>query len=299
MFIGTIKALDLADVTSSLPETEAPAYNAGTTYNIADEVIYDHAVYGCLVDGTVGKQPDIYSSRFQTPQYWQIKGPTNAYAAVDGVLATPSVNDAGDVVITISSFANIAGVGIFDAFGASATAEFYDGTDAIIDTQTINLTGFNLNSYYEWLFTQPTSGNTNYIFRNFPVNSVKVRVTIAGDATQVGEITIIETGYNIGNALYGSTIKVASRSIYEDDEFGVPRYVKRPSRVNATFEVYGERAFIETLWGRLRMLSGDRAVYEAEAGRTVTTGVGIVRDISVPINMPSGYMFSIELEGVQ
>jgi hypothetical protein len=299
MFIGTIKALDLADVTSNLPENEAPAYNPATTYNIADEVIFNHAVYGCLINGTVGRQPDLFSSRFQTPQYWQIKGPTNAFAAVDGVLATPTINNAGDIVITIEGFANIAGVGIFDAFGAAATAEFFDSTNAIVQTQTINLSGFNLNSYYEWLFTQPTSGNTNFIFRNFPVNSVKVRVTISGDSTQLGEVSIVEVGYNIGRALYGSNVRVASRSIYEDDEFGIPRYVKRPSRVNATFEIFGTREFTETLWGRLRLISGDRAIYEAQTGRTITTGAGIVRDITVPIAFPGGYMFSVEFEGVQ
>jgi len=299
MFIGTIKPLDLANVTSSLPEPEAPAYNAATSYDIADEVIYDHAVYGCLVAATVNKRPDLFSNRLQTPQYWQIKGPTNAFAAVDGVLATPTVNASGDIVFTITNFANISGVGIFDAFGTTATAEFCNSSDTLIDTQVVNLVGFNLNSYYEWLFTQPTSGNTNYVFRNFPVNSVKVVLTIAGGSTELGEVSIIETGYNIGSALYGSTIRVASRSIYEDDEFGVPRYVKRQSRINATFEVFGERSFIETLWGRLRKLSGDRTVYEAEEGRTVTTGLGIVRDISVPINLQGGYMFSIEFEGLQ
>mgnify|MGYP003113517421 CR=1 FL=1 len=299
MFLGTIKALAFADVVSSLPEVEAPAYNPATTYNIADEVIFDHYVYGCLIDGTVGKQPDTYSSIYQTPQYWQLKSATNAFAAVDGVLSTPTVNASGDISFTITGFSNIAGVGIFDAFGTTATAEFYNGSDALIDTQIINLVGFNLNSYYEWLFTQPTSGNTNYVFRNFPVNSAKVVVTIAGDATELGEVAIIETGYTVGDALYGSTIRIASRSIYEDDEFGVPRYIKKPSRINATFEIFGEKAFIETLWGRLRKLSGDRVVYEAEEGRTVTTGIGLVRDISVPINMPSGYLFSIELEGVQ
>lgn len=299
MFIGTIKELDLDDVTSNLPEDDAPVYNSATTYGIGDEVIYEHVVYGCLVEATVNKRPDLFSSRFQTPQYWQIKGPTNAFAAFDGVLSTPSINTSGNLVFTITNFTNIAGVGIFDAFGATATAEFYNSSDVLLDTQSINLLGFNLNSYYEWLFTQPTSGNTNYVFRDFPVNSVKVVVTISGDLTRLGELTIIQTGFNIGDTLYGTTIRVASRSIYEDDEFGVPRYVKRPSRVNATFEIYGERVFIEALWGSLRSLSGDRVVYEAETGRTITTGVGIVRDISVPIDMPVGYVFSLETEGVQ
>lgn len=299
MFIGEIKDLDLADVTSNLPENEAPNYVGGTTYNIGDEVIYSHVVYGCLVDGTVSRRPDSFSSRYQTPQYWQVKGPTNAFAAVDGVLATPTVNPDGDIVFTISNFANISGVAIFDAKGASATADFFDALGALIDTQTINLLGFNLNSYYEWLFSVPSAGNSNYIFSGFPVNTVKTVVTIAGDATSLGEVNVIANGYQIGNSLYGSKVNIASRSVYQDDDFGVPRFIKRPSRVNSTFEVLGEQTFVDTLWGALRSLSGSRVVCEAQKGRPVTTGIGIVRDITVPIAFPRGYIFSIEIEGVQ
>lgn len=299
MFIGSIKELDLADVTSNLPEDDAPAYNPATTYDINDLVIDDNKVYGCLIDGTVGRKPSDFSSRFQTPQFWALRGPTNAFAAVDGVLSTPTVNPSGDIVFTITDFANIAGVGIFDAFGTTATAEFFNASDTIIETQEINLLGFNLNSYYEWLFTPPTGGAANHIFSGFPVNSVKVVVTIAGDETRLGELSIVQTGYKIGNALYGTSIRVASRSVYEDDEFGIPRYVKRPSRVNATFQIFGEQLLVDTLWGALRALSGDIVVYQAQEGRAVTTGVGIVRDITVPVDFPDGYIFAFEIEGVQ
>lgn len=299
MFIGSIKQLDLADVTSSLPEDEAPAYNPATTYSINDLVIDDNAVYGCLIDGTVGRKPSEFSSRFQAPQYWVLRGPTNAFAAVDGVLSTPTVNTAGNIVFTIDGFANIAGVGIFDAFGTTAKAEFYNSSDALVDTQEINLLGFNLNSYYDWLFTPPSSGNSNFIFSGFPAGSVKVVVTITGDTTRLGELAIVQAGFNIGKALYGTNIRVASRSIYEDDEFGIPRYVKRPSRVNATFQIYGQQILVDTLWGALRGLSGDIVVYQAQEGRSVTTGIGIARDITVPIDFPAGYIFSFEIEGVQ
>jgi hypothetical protein len=299
MFIGSIKPLDASTVSSNLAEVEAPAYNPATTYNINDLVIFGNKVYGCLIDDTVGRQPDLFSSRFQTPQYWVLRGPTNAFAAVDGVLSTPTVNPSGNIVFTITDLANIAGVGIFDAFGTTATAEFYNASDVLVQTQTVNLLGFNLNSYYEWLFTAPVGGNTNHIFSGFPVNAVKVVLTIAGDSTRLGELSIVQTGYRIGKALYGTNIRIASRSVYEDDEFGIPRYVRRPSRVNATFQIYGHRIEVDTLWGALRGLSGDIVVYQAQEGRSVTTGVGIVRDITVPVDFPAGYIFFFEVEGVQ
>jgi hypothetical protein len=246
----------------------------------------------------VNKRPDLTSNRFQTPQYWQVKGATNAFAAFDGVLSTPSVND-GDLVFGVSGLFNIAGVGIFDARGALARAEFFNSSDVLVRVEEINLSGFNLNSYYEWLFTQPSSGNSNYIFRNVPVAAVRAEITIEGENTVLGELVVIGQGYNIGKALYGSRVVIASRSIYEDDQFGVPRYVKKPSRSNATFEIFGEQNFIDTLWGDLRRLSGDRVIYSAQEGRPVTTGAGIVRDLSVPVDYPDFYMFSLEIEGVQ
>lgn len=299
MFIGEIKSLDLSDVGVNLPEDEAPAYDPAATYNIADEVIYDHRVYGCLMNGTTGKRPDLHSSRYQSPQYWEPKGPTNAFACVDGTLSTPTRNEAGEIVLTIDNFANIAGVGIFDAWGAQAVARFYDSAGALIDTQSVNLTGFNYASYHAWLFTTPSAASSNHIFRDFPVLARKVVLTIEGARTSLGEVSVIQSAYNFGKALMGSNVRVASRSVYEDDAFGVPAYKYRPARVNASFELLGARDYIEAIWARMRVLSGERVVYEAAEGRTITTGTGLVRDINVPVELPDHYAFSIEIEGVQ
>lgn len=298
MFIGEILDLDLSNVTVNLPETEAPAYSAGATYNIGAEVIYDHKVYGCLMDGTTGKQPDTHSNKLQTPQYWQLKGATNAYACLDGTLSTPTVNE-GSIVLTIDGFANIAAVGMFDAYGDQAVAKFYDATGALLDAQTVTVSGYDYASHYALMFTPPSGAATNHLFRAFPVSAVKVVLTISGGSTKLGEVAVLQNGYNYGSALMGTNVRIASRSVYEDDEFGQPRFVYRPARVHTTFQLHGERAYIDSIWGQMRALSGRRVAYEAARDRVITTGAGLVRDTGVPVELPNDYVYSLEIEGVQ
>lgn len=299
LLLGELLTLDLANVTSNLPENEAPTFVAGTIYNIGDEVIFDHAIYGCLVDGTSGKRPDQYSDQYQTPQYWQRKSSTNAYAAVDGLLSVASQNQNGDIVLTIYGFSNIAGVGVLDAAGQTATAEFFDSADQSIHTESITVSGYDFGSLYGFFFTAPSSSFTNYIFRGFPVSATKVTVTISGAPTQLGELVILKSTYSCGQSKMGAEAQIASRSIYEDNSFGVPEYRYRPGRVNASFPIVGDRSFTDALWGRLRALSGRRVSYEADPSRPITTGVGILRDVSVPVELPNHYLFTIEIEGVQ
>lgn len=301
MLLGEIKQLDLdADVTVNIPESEAPLWQPNIVYDIPFEVIYNHNIYACIVDMNLEKRPDLHSSSNQTPQYWVLKGPTNAYAAVDGQISTPTTNPT-DAVFTIENFSNIYGIGYFDAGGSTISADFYDASNNLIYTETRNIAGFDFSSLYNFYFTTPTGGSASGIFTGFPVNSVKAVITLAGTNVTLGELTVINNAYKVGKALYNSNTKVQifSRAIYEDDEFGVPRYVYRPARVNATFELFGERVYIESIFKAIKTLSGRRVVYQAQEGRSITTGIGLLRNLEFPVEFPSGYRFSAEVEGVQ
>lgn len=298
MFVAEIKRLDLANVTVNMAEDDAPAYSATADYNVGDEVVFGHAVYGCLMDGTTGQQPDLFSDPRQTPQRWVRKGATNAFACVDETLATPTIKDSGDLVVTIGGFSNAAGVGVFDASGGQAVARFYDASDVLLEEQSIDLSGFDYSSHWALMFRQPGGVVGNHIFELFPVASVKVELTITGPA-RLGEVAILSRAYDLGRVLYGTSIRIASRSVYQDDEFGQPRYIYRPSRVNVSFDLHGVKSYIHAIWGQMRSLSGRRVAYRAAEDRVILTGVGLVRDISVPVDLPNDYLFSVEIEGVQ
>ena len=44
-------------LSSTVPENDAPAWNAGTAYEIGDSVIHEHRVYKAVTAST-GKRPD-------------------------------------------------------------------------------------------------------------------------------------------------------------------------------------------------------------------------------------------------
>ena len=44
-------------LSSTMPENDAPAWSAGTAYEIGDSVIHEHRVYKAVTAST-GKQPD-------------------------------------------------------------------------------------------------------------------------------------------------------------------------------------------------------------------------------------------------
>ena len=53
-------------LSSTVPENDAPAWNAGTAYEIGDSVIHEHKVYKAVADST-GKQPDQHSGAGGNP----------------------------------------------------------------------------------------------------------------------------------------------------------------------------------------------------------------------------------------
>ena len=53
-------------LSSTVPENDAPAWSAGTAYQIGDSVIHEHKVYKAVADST-GKQPDQHSEGTDEP----------------------------------------------------------------------------------------------------------------------------------------------------------------------------------------------------------------------------------------
>ena len=75
-------------LSSTVPENDAPAWDADTAYEIGDSVIHEHRVYKAVADST-GKQPDQHSEG--TDAAWRLMGPTNRYAMLDQYVSTQTV----------------------------------------------------------------------------------------------------------------------------------------------------------------------------------------------------------------
>ena len=75
-------------LSSTVPENDAPAWSAGTAYEIGDSVIHEHRVYKAVTAST-GKRPD--QNCEGTDAAWRLMGPTNRYAMLDQYVSTQTV----------------------------------------------------------------------------------------------------------------------------------------------------------------------------------------------------------------
>ena len=86
-------------LSSTVPENDAPAWGAGTAYEIGDSVIHEHKVYKAVTAST-GKQPDQHSEG--TDAAWRLMGPTNRYAMLDQYVSTQTVAAEGIMTFAVT-----------------------------------------------------------------------------------------------------------------------------------------------------------------------------------------------------
>ena len=101
---------------STLAETEYPAWSSGSTYALADRRIYGHRVYESLQASNLNHQPDT------SPTWWADVGPTNRWAMFDGAVNTASA-DTVDIVVTLTPGAVVDSVACISAIGQSVRVQ--------------------------------------------------------------------------------------------------------------------------------------------------------------------------------
>ena len=66
----------------NVPETDFSGYNSGSTYSLADKVIYNHKVYESLQNANIGHPPDT------SPTWWLDSGFDNRWKMFDSVVGS-------------------------------------------------------------------------------------------------------------------------------------------------------------------------------------------------------------------
>ena len=136
-------------LSSSIPENDAPAWGAGTAYEIGDSVIHEHRVYKAVADST-GKQPDQHSEG--TDAAWRLMGPTNRYAMLDQYVSTQTVApmDAETLTFTVR-FNRCTAFALLNFKATSIRAVVKDGDGLVMYDKTVN-TLKDVEGYWEYYF---------------------------------------------------------------------------------------------------------------------------------------------------
>uniref|UniRef100_UPI003A860AEB hypothetical protein n=1 Tax=Bilophila wadsworthia TaxID=35833 RepID=UPI003A860AEB len=220
-------------LSSTVPENDAPAWSAGTGYQIGDSVIHEHRVYKAVTAST-GKQPDQHCEG--TDAAWRLMGPTNRYAMLDQYVSTQTVA-AEDVMTFAVTFNRCTAFALLNFKATSIRAVVKDGDGLVMYDRTVN-TLKDVDGYWNYYFL-PLERIVDQAVTNIPMSPVAtlyVSLTQEGGPA-LGQV-IAGQAWPIGTTQYNTRLGIRDYSRKDTDEFGNTRLVKRANAKRTSLPLY-------------------------------------------------------------
>lgn len=280
---------------SNVPETDAPAWTAGT-YTLGQKRIYDHHVYEVIVASTTDR-PDI-GAALATPT-WLDLGATNRFKMFDQIISTQTVN-AAEIDVDITPGAIINGAAFFGLSGNSITLTMTDPVDGVVFTETRSLQdNTSIIDWYSYFFEE-IAFLSDMVFLGLPAYGSAVITAYVdggtGDA-KVGEV-VIGKQRKLGSTNFGTSVSIQDYSIKGRDDFGNTIIVQRAFSKRADYDVTVETASVAAVQKALADIRTTPTVYIGDESRPETVVYGFFRNFNIVLSTPSISDCSIEVEGL-
>ncbi len=233
IIIRPIAVTDAILAASDIPETDHPAYNAGTTYALGDRVISTatHRIYRSLQAGNAG-------NALTDPDWWLDERATNRWRMFDRRIADPSTR-AGSINITLAPTTLVNAIAFFGLSASTLEVTVTDSVEGVVYQVEHDLTDNSMiDGYYSWFF-EPIVRKTEAVFLDLPAYvgaDIAITLTAASGDAKVGEI-VLGNQRRLGDALLGTAVGIQSFSRKERDEFGNWYVVPRGYSDTAEFPV--------------------------------------------------------------
>lgn len=316
MYIVREYAPGLDQVITSLPEDEAPTWDAGTRYGLNDRVIRDHRIYQSVIADNLGVDP-VGEDQSLVSARWIFDRFTNAYAGFDGVLSNPTaaVEDPAatadwlDPDLGIDARVNpvildIRDVGDVDTlilFGVSAMAArvicFDIAGNLLLDRET-NMSGRQVEDWWAWFFEPFAGASDKLVHLDIPGTTRRIVIALRGAAVELGEVVLGERIY-IGDAQVGATAgRSISGSRYSFNDYGTLTLAKGPTRVEMDYQVVAKTAIWTQTKPLLDRLSGALVASVGALSRPSSVHYGILGPVRWAEDLPDEYEYSFTIMGV-
>lgn len=204
-------------VTSNVPEDDAPAWDAQTTYAADERVVSAHRVYESKAGSNQGNTPTAGGD-----DNWRDIGPTNRWAAFDDLNSTKTQR-AGTIDVTLEPGEMVNAVALFGVNADTAQvivtdidsgAEVYNATRTLQDTSHV----------VDWpeYFFEPIERSDRTLFDDIPpYYNTRVRIILdAGAETAAVGVIVLGRQRSLGIHLWGLRFGIQDFSRIERDQFG-------------------------------------------------------------------------------
>ncbi len=292
--IAPISIIDSVLVSSTVPETDYPAYDPKYSYMLGMYVIVTtgvHRVYQCLAGGSGNPVTDATK--------WLDCGPTNRWRMHDQSLQSQTVNP-GNITNTYQIPGRCNSLAALNIDAASMTVTMTDVTDGVVYIKTIPLVSYvGINDWYSWFF-EPIVRMSDIVLTDMPsYGNASLTVTFlspAGNASVGG--LVLGNCKTLGKTQYGMKLGITSFSTKVLDPFGNYTIVKRGYRKTGDFPVLVDSNYVDQLH---RLLIGyrDTPIVYIGSGKFQSDLIyGFYKDFSTTVAYPTKSLHTISVEGL-
>lgn len=280
---------------SNVPETDAPAWTAGT-YTLGAQRIYDHHVYEVIVASTTDR-PDI-GAALTTPS-WLDLGATNRFKMFDQIISTQT-SHANNVDIDITPGEVVNAAAFFGMQANEITLIITDPVEGIVYDETRSLQDNTLIVNWYAYFFEDITFLPDMVFAGLPSysNATFNAIIDAGAGTaEVGEV-VIGKQRTLGVTNFGTNVSIQDYSVKGRDDFGNTIIVRRAFSKRADYDVTVETSSIAAVQKSLADIRTTPTVFIGDENRPETVVYGFYKQFNIVLSTPSISDCSIEVEGL-
>lgn len=284
---------DAVLISSTVPETDYPAWSAAWSYAVGDRVIRTttHKVYEAIVAGAHAGLPE------NTPARWVAVGSTNRWRMLDSEVG--SVTSAPGSLLVVLAPGYATALALLEVDAQSITVEVRDPASTLTYTTTRSPDTTVLLSWYDYFFTDPVA-RSEIVFPGLYIGAgYTVAVTLTGATVECGALVVGEAT-DLGATEYGATLGIVDYSRKETDEFGVVTITKRKYAKRLTAKLAFERERTNRVFRTLAALRSTPCVYvTADAlDYEPLTVFGFYKDFRIDVAYPTHNYCTLDIEGL-
>jgi len=293
--IAPITMTDALLVHSNVAESDAPAWDGVTSYDLGAQVmsLASHRVFQAVTGAEAGNDPEVGDLT-----KWIPVSATNRWKAFD-LTIQDQVENPGTITYTITPDSLVTGIAFLGLEAAEVRVQIvaagYDKTISLVDDTEV----VDWFSFFTWDAEQ---FDTEALFTGLPGYSGNEIVITIGDGTgtaRVGQIVLGKV-VELGVTLDGAAIGITDFSIKEQDDFGNLSLVERGFAAETSFPFKLPTADALRVKRVLTKLRATPSVYFA--GEHIThygaTVFGFYEDFEIPLSSGGTSFATLTIKGL-
>lgn len=278
-------------LSSSVPETDHPAWVSGSTYAVGDRRIRTstHSIYERLTAGAGTTPPESDAAN------WKRVGPTNRWAMLDGAVGS-NTTASGSLAVTFTA-GIVRALALLDVDADTVAVTLTSG-GATVYSRTVNLASVRqtVDNWWDWSFAGFLRRRV-LILTDLPPYAGEITVALTGAAVSVGTL-VAGPLYQVGETRYGVNLGGINYGKSATDDFGVTAFVKRTKAKKLTLPLQLPAGAVDIAARRLNDLYDAPAVWIGSDLYESMVVYGYMTSWSIDVPYPTVSMGSVSINGL-